>query len=137
MDALKFRLELLLDLYNQAKVAGSLRTWFSPEFLEKYHLDNDSTDPEVDKLLIFSLEYLENKGYVEVSWATRHKVCGLHITAYGCDVAEFAQYGKSFDGDDSRNGFQFMMNQIAKSGMNVLESSTVGFVNIALQNLLK
>ena len=152
MNPVEFRLEILLDLYSQSLKRGTLRTKFSDEFIEKYQLNTcedideldecedesiDDDNESINKLFVFNLEYLENKGYLDITWGAYYEIFDIFMTSYGIDVSEFALYGRKIDEDNPDSKFQKLLSSIVKSGMNVLEGSAVGLVNIAIQNLLK
>lgn len=139
MDTVAFRLEILLDLYNQSLKRGMLRSSFSEDFNKKYPFDDndENFNEEQLKLFLFNLEYLEDKSYLDISWGTQRRIFAISLTSLGCDVAEFALYGESIETKSPGSGFQALMEKITKSGISVLEGSAIGLVNIAIQSLLK
>ncbi|MCW2277765.1 hypothetical protein [Heliophilum fasciatum] len=131
MNQIEIRYAILEDLYDQAVASGRLKVNISEKLLDSFKAEGLA-----DTSIIFNLRYLEDKGLLSVDWGMQQRIFGIKLTAEGCDIVEFSRLGSSVDSQDKETRFSEFMSRIVNSGINVLENSAVGLVNLALSKLL-
>lgn len=131
MNQIEIRYFILEDLYNQAVLKGRLDVNLSDEILEKFEINNVPKNS-----ILFNLLYLEDRGLIDINWGAQRTIFGITLTSNGCDIVEFYKLGSETDSPEKETKFKDFMSRIVSSGINVLEGSAVGLVNLVLSKLL-
>jgi hypothetical protein len=131
VNQIEIRYFILEDLYNQAVLKGRLDVNLSDEILEKFEINNVAKNS-----ILFNLLYLEDRGLIDINWGAQRTIFGITLTSNGCDIVEFYKLGSETDSPEKETKFKDFMSRIVSSGINVLEGSAVGLVNLVLSKLL-
>lgn len=131
LNQIEIRIAILEDLYNQAISKGRMDVMISQELLDKFSSNNID-----DNFIIFNLLYLEDKGFIEVNWASCHEIFGITITSSGCDIVEFYKLGLSFSSLNKESKFETALKQILNSGNEVIKNSAMSLINLYLSKFI-